>query len=207
MAIRSLLLVLITTALFSFKGDPQHYVHFFNSSTGETTYQWLQEASQAVPYVRDTAKKFSIYDEDMANKQAMTDPAGIKMIKDWIARFQYDPALFRHDVPFSIYSMGEIKLREHVLTKLFYIEVKDKANSRELKLLMGVNMVNRQVVSIIELSRNLLLLGFSNYTYSIWHKNKFKIVNPIASDVTGPGIKHAHPDAYTVKMEDDGRLH
>jgi len=202
MVARFLLLAIIIASLSSFKQDEPDYFHYLNLDNVKDELM----LPGTVPQTICNSKRFSVTLQDMSHKEKIEDPAVVRWMQEIVDTFKYNTRLFQPGHSFSIYSLGEMKLNKRTLTKVLYIEASDKDNGEELKILLGINTTDGRIVSVIELSRNLRLVGFSNYTYSIWHKNKFKIVNPIASDVIGPGIKHARPDSYIVRMGDDGRL-
>ncbi|MFA6060624.1 MAG: hypothetical protein WC756_20675 [Taibaiella sp.] len=206
MITRFLLLIIVTTSLSSFKQGKRDYVHFLNLNNVDTIVQNKLIAFKVIPEEVNDNKTFSVTRHDLSHKEKIEDLNVIEMVRGLMVKFKYDPMLFQKSNSFSMYSLGEMKLNVHTVTKLLYVEARDLANDKVLKIILGINMVDNRIVSVIELSRNLRLAGWSSYTYSTWSKNKFKIIYAVPTCVIGSKIRRSPLDSYTVKMKNDGKL-
>jgi len=104
----------------------------------------------------------------------------------------------------EVHFLGNICFLEGVTTKLLLIKQKEKSDYRH-KIVLGLNIVDMRLTSIIKLSETIGYLGFGDLVYTQYCKNYFKIIHGLPSDITGK-IDPKSVKVHKVKMRKNGML-
>lgn len=107
----------------------------------------------------------------------------------------------------EVYYMGDIPLQPSINSKIIFLILKDEKQERHIhKVVIGLNVNEERVVSVIKLSEKLELMGFGSLCYSQYNKGVFKLITTLPSDLTGK-IKRKQGKARRIRMRNNGELH
>jgi hypothetical protein len=84
-----------------------------------------------------------------------------------------------------VFYFGSYQFKPPVNTKLFFVDIKKDGGDYWLRVLLGMNEVNGEIVSAMKISYSVLIIGFNNLAYAKYSKGMFRIVSKGASDLGG----------------------
>ena len=101
--------------------------------------------------------------------------------------------------------MGDAFFKKTIVTKLIFINLNEEEDYRH-DVLLGLNICNKKVVSIIKLSEYVDVIGFGDLTYSSFKNGVFIITHALPTDIVVDEYSKSKPKRHKVKIRNNGKL-
>jgi len=197
-------LLLVVVLFSSFTKPTFENIICFNLTKIDTA---AQEKLLAYKVQRvDTTKRYRLPDVGQYPKKKIEDSGVVALVKSWANKFDDNSGLLKEDGFVSIDVLGDMTITKDVTTRLVYIEA-DMHDNPRLRSIFGVNIVNGQIISVMELAKSRGAVGWGGYfSRSIRRGKKFHVLHDFGRCVIGEGVRYDPPEVERIKVGNDGRV-
>lgn len=109
----------------------------------------------------------------------------------------------KHNI--EVQYLGDTSFKPTVTTTLLFVNLRG-SEDYEHQLILGLNLVNKRLISVIKFSEKKGYPGFSNLTYTKLTGDLFKIIYALPGDITGK-IDSDQLISRDVKLRANGKAH